>query len=171
MEVDFNTQKETTSAVATIKPIEEVNKNVVKIKFKKLHPDATMPTYATNGSIGLDVRSVDCRYDSEIDAFIYHTGLAVELPEGYGLFPIPQSRNRKTECYIPNTPGLVDTDYRGEIQLTYKTRDKFNRVQPYSVGDKCGQIVILPCPKVEFVEVEELSETDRGVNGHGSTGN
>ena len=174
MEIEFNKQNETVSAIVPIQtiekmPIQSIEK--IKIKVKKLHPDAKIPTYATNGSCGLDVYSVDCRYDEEIDTFIYYTGLAFELPEGYGLFPIPQSRNRKTECYIPNTPGLVDTDYRGEVQISYKTRDKYSRVQPYKVGEKCGQLVLLLCPKIEFEEVKELSETERGNGSHGSTGN
>ena len=171
METTFNKkEKSPVHATAPIVPI-NTNNNNIKVKIKKLHPDAKIPTYATNGSLGMDLYSVDCKYDAEIDAFIYYTGLAVELPEGYGMFPIPQSRNRNTECYIPNTPGLVDGDYRGEVQVTYKTRDRFSRVQPFKVGEKCGQIVILPCPKIEFEEVEELSKTERGNGGHGSTGN
>lgn len=165
MEIDIKKDEE-----QKINVPDAINHKQVTIKVKKLHPNAKLPTYATDGSVGLDVRSVDCKYDAAIDTFIYYTGLAFGIPEGYGLFPIPQSRNRKTESYMPNSPGLVDCDYTGEVQFSYKNRDKNNKIQPYKVGDKCGQIVVLPCPRVIFEEVEELEETERGNNGHGSTG-
>ena len=164
-EINFNT------GIAKASKEVEIKKDTVKVKIKKLHPNAKIPTYATDGSCGMDVYSIDCEYKSDIDCFVYHTGLAFEIPDGYGLFPIPQSRNRRTDFYMPNTPGLVDVDYRGEVVLSYKSRDKYLKNQPFKVGEKCGQLVLLPCPKIEFEEVEELSETERGEKGHGSTGN
>lgn len=144
--------------------------STVQVKIKKLHPDAIIPTYGTEEAMGMDITAIDCEYNAEKDCFIYHTGLAIELPKGYGAWVCPQSRNRNSECYIPNTPGIVDADFRGEFVVTYKTRSPFAKQQPYKVGEKVGQLVIMPYPKIEFIEVNELTETKRGIGGHGSTG-
>ena len=167
---------------------------VQTLKFKKLDDKAVIPFYAHPGDIGMDVIATSVEYDLERDTYIYHTGLACEMKPGFAMFCLPQSRNTKTEGYIPNSPGLVDpATYRGEIQFRYKNRDKlklnwidkllwqyskFIRLKieayalskaPYSVGDKVGQFVIIKSPQVEIVEVDELSETTRGTGGFGST--
>ena len=140
------------------------------IKIKKINPNAVIPKYAKPGDVGMDVTAVDCQYDSKMDCFVYDTGLAFEVPEGYGMFIFPRSSNRKTDAYLTNHVGILDAGYRGNLLLCYKNRDCSNHLPPYNVGDRIGQIVILPYPQIEFEEVSELSETERGTGGFGSTG-
>ena len=146
----------------------------MNVKIKKLTEDATIPFYATDGSAGMDVTAVDMHYDKTNDCFVYHTGLAFQLPKGYVMLIFPRSSNRKTDYYLANHVGVLDSDYTGELMLMYKYRDQAHfdlQRPPYKVGDRVGQIIILPYPKIDFDEVEELEETDRGSGGFGSTGN
>lgn len=158
----------------------------VKVKFKKLDERAVIPQYAHNGDVGMDVTAISVEYDSSCDMYIYHTGLACETDFGYGIFGFPRSSNSKKECYLTNSVGIIDSAiYRGEIQFRFKNRDKLNisdwskkvtleefalSKAPYAVGDRVGQLVVMPYPRVEIEEVNELSETDRGTGGFGSTG-
>ena len=142
------------------------------VKIKKLHEDAVIPSYAKDGDAGLDLTAVGFEYDEKLDAYVYHTGLAFEIPQGYVGFVYLRSSNRKTDAYLPNHVGVIDSGYRGEVLVTFKNRDNSRNAinPPYLTGDRVAQIIIMPYPKVEFVEVEELSETERGEGGHGSTG-
>lgn len=167
----------------------------VKLKFKKLDERAVIPTYAHKGDIGLDVTAIDVEYDEDNDLYIYHTGLACEMEEGYALLCLPHSSNTKTNAYLPNSPGLVDpATYRGEIQWRYKLRDvttlptsffhildditqnseeKLQWIMnnaPYKVGDRIGQFVVVQVPQLDIEEVDELSETERGTGAWGSSG-
>jgi len=160
----------------------------VYIKFKKLVPDAVIPSYAHDGDVGMDLTAISVEYDVEKDMYIYHTGLACESEKGYGIFLFPRSSNCKTEAYLTNHVGIVDSFlYRGEIQLRYKNRDRYRksfrewitgkvdveralRFAPYNVGDRVGQMVVFPHPNVTIWEFNELSETVRGEGGFGSTG-
>lgn len=143
----------------------------MKVKIKKLNKNAVIPTYAHPGvDMGMDVTAIDMEYDIKNHCFIYHTGLAFEVPEGYGMLIFPRSSNRKTDAYLANHVGILDASYRGELMLMFKNRDADNHTQPYNVGDRVGQIVIIPYPQIEFEEVEELSDTERGTGGFGSTG-
>ena len=163
-------------------------KEEVFIKFKKLVPEAVIPAYAHDGDVGMDLTAVSLEYDVEKDMYIYHTGLACESEKWYGVFLFPRSCNCKTEAYLTNHVGVVDSFlYRGEIQLRYKNRDRYRKSlwewltgkvnvkraldrAPYKVGDRVGQMVVLPYPKVTIMEFNELSETVRGTGGFGSTG-
>jgi len=142
------------------------------IKTKVLHPDAVIPAYAKPGDAGMDLTAVAIEYDAENDWYVYHTGIALEIPQGYVGMVYPRSSNRKTDSYMPNHVGIIDSGYRGEVLVTYKNRDdsRNNIKAPYITGERIAQIIIMPYPKVNFVEVEELSETERGEGGHGSTG-
>ena len=116
----------------------------------------------------------------------YGTGLAFEIPEGYFGLLVPRSSNAKTDLRLTNSSGILDSGYRGEVMFKYRN-DNFSNMSDdykahvsngiidftneYNVGDRIGQILVLPYPKIEFVEVEELSETERGEGGFGSTGN
>ena len=163
------------------------NLKEVVVKFKTLVNDAVIPSYAHDGDVGMDMTAVDVEYDPEHDQYVYLTGLSCELPEGYGMFLFPRSSNCKTEAYLTNHVGIVDSGYRGEIQFRYKNRkpyrksllewlagnidpDRALKFAPYEVGDRVGQMVILPYPKVTVEEVDELSDTERGTGGFGSTG-
>lgn len=141
-----------------------------QVKVKKLVPEATIPFYATAGSAGMDVTAIRREYDFKNDCWVYHTGLSFQLPEGYVMLIFPRSSNRKTNHYLANHVGVLDSDYTGELMLMYKCRDSSPEEPPYQVGDRVGQIIIMPYPKVEFLEVEELTKTERGDGGFGSTG-
>ena len=145
---------------------------MINVKIKKLHENAVIPFYATDGSAGMDITNVEYHYNKEYDCWEYHTGLAFELPKGYVMLIFPRSSNSKTDFYLANHVGVLDSDYRGELILKFKYRDKgfLPLSGPYSKGDRIGQIMIIPYPKVEFNEVDNLEETERGSGGFGSTG-
>ena len=94
----------------------------VNVKVKKLVDDAVIPFRATPGSAGMDITAVSYEYDQEKDVHIYHTGLAFELPVGYVMYIFPRSSNRKTDSYLPNSVGILDSDYRGELLVCFKNR-------------------------------------------------
>ena len=147
----------------------------MEVKIKRLVEDAVIPSYAHDSDAGLDLVATSYEYKDDIHCHVYGTGLAVEIPEGYVGLLFPRSSNRKTESYLTNHVGVVDSGYRGEIMLSFKTRDyKEVAIQqlykPYEVGDKIAQLIIMPYPKIKFIEVDELNNSDRGENGHGSTG-
>lgn len=146
------------------------NSEPLQVKIKKLNPDAVIPTYAKPGDAGMDLHAVSIHYD-ETDNVVYGTGLAFEIPEGYVGLIFPRSSNRKTDMYLTNSVGVIDSGYRGEVAVSFKHRD-FNapRETEYKKGDRVAQMIIIPYPSIEFVEVDELSETERGEGGHGSTG-
>lgn len=99
----------------------------MKIKFKKLREDAIIPRYAHPGDAGMDVTAVEMEYDMKHDCFIYHTGIACETEPGYAVLCMPRSSNSKTDAYLCNGIGLVDSaTYRGEIQFRYKNRNNTN---------------------------------------------
>jgi dUTP pyrophosphatase len=137
------------------------------VKFKKLVPEAVMPTRAHATDAGADLVAVSVNItDSYIE---YGTGIAIELPSGHCGLLFPRSSISKMDLSLCNSIGLVDEAYVGEIML------RFNTIKPYGnnvykVGDKVGQLVVIPLPEVTFEEVEELTSTDRGEGGFGSTG-
>lgn len=147
----------------------------MEVKIKRLNDNAVIPKYAHATDAGMDLVATSYEYKEDIHCHVYGTGIAIEIPEGYVGLLFPRSSNRKTESYLTNHVGVIDSCYRGEIMLSFKTRDfKEGEIQqlykPYEVGDKTAQIIIMPYPKIKFVEVEELSDSDRGDGGHGSTG-
>lgn len=143
------------------------------IRIKKLNENAVIPQYAKHGDAGCDLTAISYEYDEEKDCHIYGTGLAFEIPEGYVGLLFPRSSNRKTNAYLCNHVGVLDSGYRGEVMLSFKTRDSKLVAQPqapYKVGDRIGQIIVVAYPLIKYIESEELSETERGIGGHGSTG-
>ena len=149
----------------------------MRVNIKKLHPNAIIPTYAHETDAGLDLTATSYEYDNRLQNHIYGTGLAFEIPEGYVGLIFPRSSNRKTDSFMCNHVGVLDSSYRGEVMLTFKNRDNIEQgswgdmLRPYSEGERIGQLIIVPYPIIEFVEVDKLSETERGEAGHGSTGN
>lgn len=143
----------------------------MEVKVKLLNEKAVIPKYAKEGDAGMDLTAVSMEYNQGMDAYIYGTGIALEIPKGYVGLIFPRSSNRKTDAYLTNHVGVIDSGYRGEVMLTFKDRTEMCREVPYKVGDRIGQIIILPYPKIDFIESVELSETERGEGGHGSTGN
>ena len=147
----------------------------MEVKIKRLNDNAVIPKYAHATDAGMDLVATSYEYKEDIRCHVYGTGISVEIPEGYVGYIFPRSSNRKTESYLTNHVGVIDSGYRGEIMASFKTRDfKEGEIQqlykPYEVGDRIAQIIIMPYPKIKFVEVEELSDSDRGDGGHGSTG-
>jgi len=146
----------------------------MNVKIKKLNENAVIPSYAKPGDAGMDLTSISYEYDENADNHIYGTGIALEIPKGYVGLIFPRSSNRKTNSYLTNHVGVIDSGYRGEIMFTFKNRDsKMLAIpeKPYKVGDRIGQIIILPYPEINFIETDELNDSERGENGHGSTGN
>jgi len=137
----------------------------MKIRMKKLHPDAVIPRYAKAGDAGLDLTAVDIVADNNV--LTYKTGLAVEIPDGYVGLLFPRSSIYKTAQTLTNCVGVIDSGYRGEIMMKFSFSPYGLE---YEVGDRVGQLLIMPYPKVKFEEVAELSETTRGSGGYGSTG-
>lgn len=195
----------------------------------KLSKNAKMPKYAHDGDLGMDIVATDLEYDVEKDNYIYHTGIHMEsVDKKLGCFIMLRSSNRRTDAYLTNGVGLVETFlYRGEFVLTFKRRTAtqleyevketaaqlenidntlcnvlnwfelpwYKRIfskptihlqnddnsglismkdvldkAPYKVGEKIGQIVWMEFPEVTLKQVDELSKTERGEGGHGSTG-
>ena len=141
------------------------------VKFKKLHNDAKIPSYAHDTDAGLDLTAVS--FTQEFDksnklVLVYHTGLAVEIPEGYvGLIFMRSSISDKS-ISLTNAVAVIDSGYRGELLLKYKiTTDSLPTI--YQPGEKLGQLIIIPYPKINPIEVEELSSSDRNEGGFGST--
>ena len=147
---------------------------MLEVKIKKLHKDAVIPKYETVGSVGMDLTAVSKEYD-EHGNVVFGTGLAIQIPEGYYADLRPRSSISKYDLVLANSVGTIDSDYRGELILKFKPSVYFgvNRGDDdgvmYDVGDRIAQLVILPYPKVSFVEVDELSDTERGTGGFGST--
>jgi dUTP pyrophosphatase len=156
----------------------------MQVKIKKLHPYAVIPQYAKNGDAGMDLTAVSKHYD-EYGNTVYGTGLALEIPEGYFGLLVPRSSNAKTDLRLTNSSGILDSGYRGEVMFKYRN-DNYSRMSEnmkinlnvgdiafsneYGIGERIGQIIILPYPHIEFKEVDELSETERGSGSYGSTG-
>ena len=140
--------------------------NKLKIKFKKMNPNAVIPKQGTTGAAGFDLTAVSIEVKE--NTLKYDTGIAVEIPPGYVGLVFPRSSVCKTGLSLANSVGVIDSDYRGSISFVFYKGPTW--IEPYSYGDRIGQLVIVPIPEVEFVEAEELSETERGEGGYGSTG-
>lgn len=140
----------------------------MKVKIKKLHPNAVIPSYAKHGDAGMDLTATKKKYDAKGN-IVYGTDLAIEIPEGYVGLLFPRSSNSKYDLILSNSVGVIDSGYRGEIMMKFK-ETTFPYGGEYRVGDRIGQMIIMPYPKIEFEEVEELSVTERGDGGYGSTG-
>lgn len=140
----------------------------MKVNFKKLNEHAVLPTYAKLGDAGMDLTATSI-ISNEPFQITYGTGIAVEIPEGFVGLVFPRSSIRKYDVDLSNSVGVIDAGYRGEIQATF-TKKKGVVSKTYNVGDRILQIMIIPHPFITFEEVDELSDTDRGVGGFGSTG-
>jgi dUTP pyrophosphatase len=139
------------------------------VKIKKLHNNAVIPKYAKSGDAGLDLVATEI-INKDAFQITYGTGLAMEIPAGYVGLVFPRSSIRKYDLSLTNCVGVIDSGYRGEIQATFR-RHKGVASTDYEVGDKIAQIIIVPYPSIEFIETDELSETERGTGGFGSSGN
>ena len=142
----------------------------MQIKVKKLHEDAILPTYGTDGAACFDLYALDAAVLLADGAAIVRTGLSFEIPEGYVMLVYSRSGHGfKHDVRLSNCVGVIDSDYRGELMIKLRcdhpdiglVTDKHERV---------AQALLVPIPRIEFVETETLSNTDRGTGGFGSTG-
>lgn len=156
--------------------------NTVKVKIRKItdDPDFVYPSYAHDGDSGMDVYSLEDRFMSEGSTHLFKLGFEVEIPKGYEI----QVRSKsgltlKEGLIVLNSPGTVDSTYRGEVgvilhnvkkHLEHTVDDTVKNTKLVKKGQKIAQIVLCPVIECEWEKVEELNETNRGEGGYGSTG-
>ena len=142
---------------------------MIQLPVRRLRPDATLPARAYAGDAGFDLAACERVELGPGERAAVPTGLAVAIPDGYAGFVQPRSGLAARDgLTIVNTPGLVDSGYRGELQVILLNTD---RKRPFVVepGMRIAQLVVVPVPGVELVEVDELPGTERGVRGFGSS--
>jgi len=138
----------------------------VNINIKLLNGTAVIPENATEGSAGVDITATSIKHtDNYIE---YGTGLAFELPLGYCALLLPRSSISNKNLILCNSVGLLDSDYRGEVTFRFKTIGAGTDI--YSIGDRIGQMLVIPHPRISFTPVYNLSCTTRGSGGYGSSG-
>lgn len=140
----------------------------MKIRIKRLNSNAVIPKYAKVGDAAIDL-TVTSVVDEPFQV-TYGFGWALEIPEGYVGLVFPRSSVKNTELVLSNSVGVIDSGYRGEIMAVFK-KLAGNVSKKYYIGDRAAQLIIIPHPKIEFQITDELSETERGEGGFGSTGN
>ena len=144
---------------------------MIKVLIKKLNPKAKLPKYKTEGSSGMDLMALiekPIKIKPQSSALI-STGLSIAIPEDTEVQIRPRSGlAAKSSISVLNTPGTIDSDYRGEIKIILFNHGK----EEFTVnnGDRIAQMILMPVLKVEFEEVEELPKSVRGSGGFGSTG-
>lgn len=152
----------------------------LKVRFKKLREDVVIPKYSKDGDAGCDLVATHIESDTP-EKITYGTGLAVEIPYGYVGLIFPRSSVRDTNLSLSNCVGVIDSGYRGEIKATFYKLAGFEgyydetitdlQTTAYTPGSRIMQIIIVPFPHIEWVESETLSDSQRGENGFGHTGN
>ena len=147
----------------------------MKVRIKKLEEGAIVPSYSKPGDAGLDLTAIKISKDN-VGNITYHTGLAIEIPEGYVGLLFPRSSVSKKQLFLTNSVGVIDSGYRGEIMAkfkpvmgSYETILDLFESNEYEVNDRVEQLIIMPYPEIEFEEVENLSSSERGYEGFGST--
>jgi dUTP pyrophosphatase len=143
---------------------------LIQLPIQRLREDAVIPDRAYEGDAGLDLAACDRVELGPGERAVVGTGLAVAIPEGYAGFVQPRSGLADRHgISIVNSPGLIDSGYRGEIKVILLNTDAST---PFVVdpGMRIAQLVVLPVPELDLVETDELPETERGVRGYGSSG-
>ena len=139
----------------------------MKVRFKKLDKNAITPIKAHLTDAGYDLSAISVYFNICKRYYEYETGISFKIPEGYVGLVFPRSSISKTKMSLCNSVGVIDSHYRGTIRFRFYGGDFQTK---YKIGDKIGQIIIIPIPNVELEESDELSETDRGIKGFGSSG-
>lgn len=155
----------------------------MKVNIKKLHANAVIPAYAHSSDAGLDMIAVSKEYDKDGN-IVYGTGIAIAIPKNHVGYLFPRSSVSKKDITLANSVGVIDSGYTGEIIFKFKpslelvahkfaVKTKVANIphiqKEYDIGDKIGQLIIMPIPYIEFIEVDELPSTDRGTGSFGST--
>jgi dUTP pyrophosphatase len=142
---------------------------VIELTVRRLRDDATLPAQAYPGDAGLDLAACERHEVGPGERAVIPTGLALEIPGGYGGFVLPRSGlAAKHGITLLNAPGLIDAGYRGEVQIVFHNTDAEETfvVEP---GMRIAQLVVLPVPEVTLVEQEVLAASERGERGFGSS--
>lgn len=147
----------------------------MKIRIKKLHKDAIIPTYATNGSAAVDLYTIEdymIKAISDQPVKFIRTGISIEMPEGYYAEIYNRSGLSSKRELIIISSRIIDNDYRGEIIIPMKLIASLppHWGAPIKKGDRIAQMIVKKYEKIEFEEVDDLNETDRGNGGFGSSG-
>ncbi|MEI7759228.1 MAG: dUTP diphosphatase [Thermoleophilia bacterium] len=140
------------------------------LKVQRLRPDAVLPTRAHSGDAGLDLSACETTTIGPGQRALVATGLALELPEGHVGLVVPRSGLAlRHGISLVNTPGVIDEGYRGEVRVIMLNTDA---TQPFTVepGMRVAQLLVMPVPRVEVVEVMDLTDSARGEGGFGSSG-
>lgn len=151
----------------------------VVVKIKKLSEDAVIPKYGVDGDGAMDLTATNKSIDKYGNK-VYGTGLAIEIPYGYVGLIFPRSSVSKKTLNLANSIGVIDAGYRGEIICKFKPTLTFKESynvegeliidDEYKIGERIAQIMIIERPTIKFIEVDELSDSDRGLGAFGSTG-
>ena len=144
-----------------------VNNSLI-VKVKKLSDNAVIPSYSKVGDAGMDL-TITREIENTTFDVSYGFGISMEIPKNFVGLVFPRSSVRNQDLMLSNCVGVIDSGYRGELQATFKKTQGLDSIK-YKVGDRGAQIVILPYPQVKMVESDELSDTERGTSGFGSTG-
>lgn len=136
----------------------------MNVKIKRLNDKAILPTKAHATDAGYDLYASSCHYEDGM--LHYGTGIAVEIPEGYVGLVFPRSSIANTHLTLSNSVGVIYSGYRGEVMAKFRKGGS----RGYHVGERIAQLIIIPYLEVTFEEVDELSDSDRGEGGYGSTG-
>src|SRR5215213_5227448 len=146
-----------------------IGNGAIELPITRLRPDAVVPARAYEGDAGLDLTACDRVELGPGERALVRTGLAIAIPDGYAGFVQPRSGlAARHGLTVVNTPGLVDSGYRGELKVILLNTDA---TEPFVVepGMRIAQLVVVPVPDVELVEVDELPATERGARGFGSS--
>lgn len=148
---------------------DNINNKNIKIKIQRLNDSVKIPEYATEGSAGVDLRStVKCTIKAG-ERMLIPTGIKISIPKNYEAQIRPRSGLAlKHGIILPNSPGTIDSDYRGEIGVIILNAG--NEIFEVNIGDRVAQMVFVPVTRAIFEEVDSLDETKRGEGGFGSTG-
>ena len=142
---------------------------MIELPIQKVRPDAVVPSRAYAGDAGLDLAATERIELGPGERAVVPTGLAVAIPDGYAGFVQPRSGLASRHgITIVNAPGLIDSGYRGELMVVLHNTDR-TRAFVVEAGMRIAQLVVLPIPEVELVEVDELPATERGGRGFGSS--
>lgn len=141
----------------------------MKLKIKRLVESAVLPSYAKQGDACFDLTATSATLSGKY--LEYGTGLAVEIPQGYVGLIFARSSVTTKDLMLKNSVGVIDAGYRGEIKFRFAINALHKEnAQIYNIGDRIGQMMILPIPVIELEEVDELGSSERGEGGYGSTG-
>lgn len=143
------------------------------IKVRKIVPEAVLPRRAHDSDAGFDLVAVSCKVEDGM--YVYGTGLAFEIPEGYVGLVFPRSSIAKKDLILSNSVGVIDSGYRGEVMAKFhQARRMFemssDEFPAYRIGERIAQIVFMKLPDVGLMEADELSPSERGTGGYGSSG-